>query len=96
MLRKIGIGVYLTGIALIIMTALEKKELFEAIDKDMNLLEETLDKKPLFIYRNSRYMGNSIHYELDFLISHHFDYKGLIPMGLALKAPKGMYNTKTE
>lgn len=27
----------------------------------------------------------------DYLISHHFDYRGLIPMGLALPAPEGMY-----
>jgi hypothetical protein len=27
----------------------------------------------------------------DWLNAHHFDYRGLIPMGLALVAPKGMY-----
>lgn len=26
--------------------------------------------------------------------SHHFDFRGLIPMGLALDAPKGMYKTE--
>lgn len=31
---------------------------------------------------------------LDFLNTHHFDYRGLIPMGLALEAPEGMYNFK--
>lgn len=30
----------------------------------------------------------------DFLNSHHFDYRGLIPMGLALEAPKDMYKTE--
>lgn len=30
----------------------------------------------------------------DFLVSNHFDYRGLIPMGLALPAPEGMYNIK--
>lgn len=29
----------------------------------------------------------------DWLIAHHFDYRGLIPKGLALEAPEGMYIT---
>lgn len=28
---------------------------------------------------------------MDWLNEHHFDYRGLISMGLALEAPKGMY-----
>ena len=28
---------------------------------------------------------------LDWLNANHFDYRGLIPMGLALEAPEGMY-----
>lgn len=28
---------------------------------------------------------------LDYLNSHHFDYRGLIEKGLALEAPEGMY-----
>lgn len=32
-------------------------------------------------------------YELfDWLNAHHFDYRGLIEKGLALEAPRGMYN----
>lgn len=30
----------------------------------------------------------------DWLNEHHFDYRGLIPMGLALAAPEDMYNIK--
>ena len=30
----------------------------------------------------------------DWLISHHFDYRGLIEKGLALEAPEGMYKIK--
>ena len=33
---------------------------------------------------------------VDFLNSCHFDYRGLIEKGLAIAAPEGMYNTKTE
>ena len=29
---------------------------------------------------------------IDWLLSHHFDYRGLIEKGLALEAPKDMYN----
>lgn len=29
---------------------------------------------------------------IDWLNAHHFDYRGLIPMGIALEAPKNMYN----
>ena len=28
---------------------------------------------------------------VDWLVAHHFDFRGLIPMGLALEAPEGMY-----
>ena len=31
---------------------------------------------------------------VDWLNAHHFDYRGLIPMGSAIKAPKDMYKTK--
>ena len=29
---------------------------------------------------------------VDWLNAHHFDYRGLIPLELALEAPEGMYN----
>lgn len=32
--------------------------------------------------------------QMDWLNAHHFDYRGLIPMGLALEAPKDMYKTE--
>ena len=32
------------------------------------------------------------HLSVDWLNANHFDYRGLIPRGLAIEAPKGMYN----
>jgi len=32
--------------------------------------------------------------QFDFFLRHHLDWRGLIPMGLALEAPKNMYKTK--
>ena len=32
--------------------------------------------------------------QMDWLNAHHFDYRGLIPKGLALEAPEGMYKIK--
>lgn len=29
--------------------------------------------------------------DIDWLNAHYFDYRGLIPMGLALEAPEGLY-----
>ena len=33
---------------------------------------------------------------IDFFNSHHLDYRGLIPRGLALEAPEDMYNIKKK
>ena len=46
---------------------------------------------------NSKFEGRDFSWEIyygstDWLNEHHFDYRGLIPMGLALPAPEGMYN----
>ena len=38
-------------------------------------------------------MGNGTDIQrIDFYLSHYFDFRCLIPMGLAIEAPKGMYN----
>lgn len=45
-------------------------------------------------YKNSRYIDNwgcCSFKTLDWLNSHHFDYRDLISKGLALEAPKDMY-----
>jgi len=42
------------------------------------------------------YRPEAISEIMDWLNANHFDYRGLIPMGLAIEAPEGMYKTKTE
>lgn len=74
------------------MTDEEKEEFWAAIDKDMGILESNLDAPILFEYKSRYYKGKPDHYELDFLISHHFDYRELIEKDLAIEAPEGMYN----
>ena len=41
------------------------------------------------------YRPEAISEIMDWLTKHHFDYRGLIKKGLALEAPKGMYNIVT-
>lgn len=38
------------------------------------------------------YFWYNTYEEEDWLNAHHFDYRGLIDKGLAIEAPKGMYN----
>jgi hypothetical protein len=45
---------------------------------------------------NSKYEGKDFTWELyygstDWLLEHHFDFRGLIEKGLAIEAPEGMY-----
>lgn len=40
-------------------------------------------------YKNMPFVP--MHRHIDYLNTHHFDYRGLIPMGLAIEASKDMY-----
>ena len=55
-----------------------------------SMTEEEKIKRSYFIKEVNKYFW--IDGLLDFYLSHHFDYRGLIPIGLALEAPEGMYN----
>lgn len=48
------------------------------------------------IYVNGHYDSVMTYKSFDWLNAHHFDYRGLIEKGLALPAPEGMYETKSE
>lgn len=74
------------------MTEEEKDELWKSIDKDTDIIMENMDAPIISIHKGRVYRGKLTHYEREFLISHHFDYCGLIEKGLALEAPEGMYN----
>ena len=52
--------------------------------------EEKEDYSAFFNYDGVEYPSEYV----DWLNAHHFDYRGLIPMGLALEAPEGMYKTE--
>jgi hypothetical protein len=76
------------------MTEDEKKMLWEELDKDMDILDTNVEAPILSVYKGRCYRGNPVYHEIDFLNRNHFDWRGLIPMGLALEAPEGIYNTK--
>ena len=76
------------------MTEEERKEY-----KDMNVLDNcdefsNIKKNIEDIKKNGEenYIQLPRTHAQDYLNSIHVDYRGLIPMGLALPAPEGMYN----
>ena len=79
------------------MTKEEEKEL-QSILGEMSFDIDCHEK--LIIYTASMYDNDHYFSEFykiqDWLNEHHFDYRGLILMGLALVAPEGMYKNKME
>lgn len=74
------------------MTEKEREELKQEHVKDEKLYAECLTK--IAKGDNSLRGKVIIHYATDWCNKNHFDYRGLIPMGLALEAPEGMYKTE--
>ena len=57
----------------------------------------TEEEKKIYIEISSHLCGEIVAKTMiDWLNSHHFDYRGLIEKGLALEAPEGMYNLKNK
>lgn len=65
------------------MTEEECKELGE-LSATIENIGETLPNTPYYIEVAKPE-------QIDWLLSHHFDFRGLIPTGLALEAPERMY-----
>ena len=71
------------------MTEEEKEELRQEHIKDEKLFAECLKKAA---NGDSSMRGKVIpHFAADWCNKNHFDYRGLIPNGLALEAPEDMY-----
>ena len=66
------------------MTEEEKEEWHDTFDSVQDYVPEVDD------YDDNWHEEPGIE-SYDYLISHHFDYRGLIPKGLALEAKEGMY-----
>ena len=74
------------------MTEEEKAQLKQEHMKDAHLHAEALTKASA---GDNSMLGKVIpHFASDWCNKNHFDYRGLIEKGLALKAPEGMYKTK--
>jgi len=68
------------------MTEEEQKELEKIIDGILGY------KAKNYFHSEDDYKWNTLYEAIDWLNSHHFDYRGLIEKGLAWVAPEGMYN----
>ena len=68
------------------MTKEEKKEFDEVIKSCNNKVFACPEQERRYVFFDAE--------QEDFMNGHHFDYRGLIPMGLALEAPEGMYKNE--
>jgi hypothetical protein len=74
------------------MSSMTEEELYEVqkiLGKEVKILDD-------FIYivdsSRKRFSFLELQAVFDWLNAHHLDYRGLIPIGLAIEAPEGMYN----
>lgn len=84
------------------MTEEEKIELYKIAGfyyfSDIELLKDEWRQFSGAFSENNLFLpypiwGDDLDKVYDWLNEHHFDYRGLIPMGLALEALEGMYGS---
>lgn len=69
-------------------------------EEECDMVEEILGDKCIFdfmsngdiVLKQGQFSQNKLAKLYDYYTSIHVDYRGLIPKGLALEAPEGMYN----
>ena len=55
-----------------------------------SMTEEEKETYEMF-FNEDGLLNTSVDTYLEWVLENHFDYRGLIPMGLAVEAPEGMY-----
>lgn len=58
----------------------------------MEYCDASVEDQRSWTWAGKEYKFTPVTNREEFLNSHHFDYRGLIPLGLALKAKEGMYS----
>ena len=71
-----------------------KSVMIENIIPYLRPMSSMTEEEEAEYYALNAYEGAFPHNEdaLDYVLEHHFDFRGLIEKGLALEAPEGMYN----
>ena len=73
------------------MSSMTDEELAEYEDAKKKDVEDTYETRRVNREAKSRVCISTWYHGTDWLNANFFDYRGLIPMGLALEAPKDMY-----
>lgn len=63
-------------------------------DEWMEYCDACVEDEKSWTWARKEFKFTPITHKEDFMNAHHFDYRGLIPMGLALEATEGMYKTE--
>ena len=72
------------------MTEEEREEFYKECEKDYKIAVNEANRSYKSKFDEYAPLLSSYN-KHDWLNANHFDYRGLIPMGLALEAPEGMY-----